>query len=242
RQTEGQRRTMARRVLVYGGRGALGAECVKIFKARQWWVASVDLVANDAADANVLVKPSDSLAEQAEQQVAGEVAALLGDAKLDALLCVAGGWAGGSAKSKAMAKNTELMLKQSVWTSTIAAQLAAKHLGDSGLLQLTGASASLGPTSGMMGYGLAKAAVHQLTTSLAADGSGLPAGASVLVTLDTPMNRKSMPNADTGTWTPLGFVAETLLKWAGGEGRPASGSLVQLLTESGKTQLLTVQR
>lgn len=236
---------MARRVLVYGGRGALGAECVKIFKARQWWVASVDLVANDAADANVLVKPSDSLAEQAEQ-VAGEVAALLGDNKLDALLCVAGGWAGGSAKSKAMAKNTELMLKQSVWTSTIAAQLAAKHLGESGLLQLTGASASLGPTSGMMGYGLAKAAVHQLTTSLAADGSGLPAGASVLailpVTLDTPMNRKSMPNADTGTWTPLGFVAETLLKWAGGEGRPASGSLVQLLTESGNTQLLTVQR
>lgn len=29
---------------------------------------------------------------------------------------------------------------------------------------------------GMMGYGMSKAAVHQLTQSLAADGSGMPSG------------------------------------------------------------------
>jgi NAD(P)-dependent dehydrogenase (short-subunit alcohol dehydrogenase family) len=48
----------------------------------------------------------------------------------------------------------------------------------------------------MVGYGAAKAAVHQMTKSLAAAGaqSGLPEGVTVLailpVTLDTPMNRK----------------------------------------------------
>jgi dihydropteridine reductase len=72
------------------------------------------------------------------------------------------------------------------------------------------ASASL--TSGMIGYGMAKAAVHQLTKSLAAENSGLPPNslsvAIVPVTLDTPMNRKWMPNADFSTWTPLEFVAE----------------------------------
>jgi len=71
-------------------------------------------------------------------------------------------------------------------------------------------SASL--TSGMIGYGMAKAAVHQLTKSLAAENSGLPPSslsvAIVPVTLDTPMNRKWMPNADFSTWTPLEFVAE----------------------------------
>ena len=47
---------------------------------------------------------------------------------------------------------------------------------------------------------MAKAAVHQLVKSLGSEGSGLPSGACALgilpVTLDTPMNRKFMPNAD----------------------------------------------
>lgn len=64
----------------------------------------------------------------------------------------------------------------------------------------------------MIGYGLAKAAVHQLTQSLAGEGGGLPANSLVIAilpqTLDTPMNRKWMPNADTSTWTPLDFVAK----------------------------------
>jgi hypothetical protein len=53
-------------------------------------------------------------------------------------------------------------------------------------------------------YGMAKAAVHQLVKSLAAPKSGLPEGsfcaAMLPITLDTPMNRKFMPDADTSTW------------------------------------------
>lgn len=68
----------------------------------------------------------------------------------------------------------------------------------------------------MIGYGMAKAAVHQLTKSLAAEESGLPSGslvASILpVTLDTPMNRKWMPKADTSTWTPLEFISKLVYK------------------------------
>jgi len=64
----------------------------------------------------------------------------------------------------------------------------------------------------MIGYGMAKAAVHQLCKSLAAADGGLPKESSVLtilpVTLDTPMNRKWMPKADHSTWTSLEFVAE----------------------------------
>lgn len=63
----------------------------------------------------------------------------------------------------------------------------------------------------MIGYGVAKSAVHHLTKSLAKDG-GLPeesvAVAILPITLDTPMNRKWMPKADFSTWTPLEFIAE----------------------------------
>lgn len=64
----------------------------------------------------------------------------------------------------------------------------------------------------MIGYGMAKAAVHQLVKSLSAPKSGLPKDAKTVailpVTLDTPMNRKFMPKADFSSWTPLEYVAE----------------------------------
>ena len=48
---------------------------------------------------------------------------------------------------------------------------------------LPGADPARGATPGMIGYGLAKAAVHQLTKSLAAPKSGLPDGAQVFAIL-----------------------------------------------------------
>jgi dihydropteridine reductase len=94
--------------------------------------------------------------------------------------------------------------------------LASQFLNPDGLLQLTGAAAVIyllqnfkqhfqatEGTAGMIGYGLAKAAVHQLTKSLADPKSGMPEGSTVLallpITLDTPMNRKWMPKADFST-------------------------------------------
>jgi dihydropteridine reductase len=51
------------------------------------------------------------------------------------------------------------------------------------LLTLTGALAAQEGTPGMIGYGIAKAAVHQLVKSLAAPDSGLPNGAVVTAIL-----------------------------------------------------------
>ncbi|XP_013914735.1 PREDICTED: dihydropteridine reductase [Thamnophis sirtalis] len=91
----------------------------------------------------------DSFVEQAEQ-VTEDVGKVLGEKKVDAILCVAGGWAGGSAKAKSLYKNSDLMWKQSVWTSTISSHLATKYLKEGGLLTLTGAKAALAGTPGKM--------------------------------------------------------------------------------------------
>ena len=74
---------------------------------------------------------------------------ILHDDKLDAVICVAGGWAGGNAASKRnnshclyyvnytcnaifhfaeFVTNCDLMWKQSVWTSVLASRLASRHL------------------------------------------------------------------------------------------------------------------
>lgn len=234
----------ANRVIVYGGKGALGSKIVQHFRSKGWWVASIDMAANEEADENVIVKITESFTEQAGQ-VTTEVSALLGEQKVDAILCVAGGWAGGSCSSKDLYKNSDLMWKQSVWTSTISSHLASLHLKPGGLLTLAGAKAALSGTGGMVGYGMAKAAVHQLCQSLAAKNSGLPSGATAVailpVTLDTPMNRKFMPKADHSSWTPLEYIAELFFNWATGEDRPASGTLMQLMTAAGETQAVPTQ-
>jgi len=233
----------SKKVIVYGGGGALGRVCVSKFKDLNWWVGSIDISVNDSADANVVVNRDADWVEQ-ETVVLNEVNSLLNGDKLDAVICVAGGWAGGNAKNN-LAKNSDLMWRQSVWSSTISATISANHLNAGGLLTLTGADAALQGTPGMIGYGLAKAAVHQLTKSLAAEKSGLPDNSLVVsilpITLDTPMNRKWMPNADFSTWTPLDFVAETFVKWTNGEQRPQTGSLVRLVTKESKTDLVVVE-
>ncbi|KAK7085030.1 hypothetical protein SK128_007458 [Halocaridina rubra] len=229
------------RIVVYGGRGALGAALVKHFKAHNYWVGAIDLVANEEADVNILVAKEDNWSSQASAVISGLTEAL-GEDKIDAIINVAGGWAGGNAGSKDFLKNCELMWTQSVWSSTITAQAASKFLKEGGLISLPGAQPALNGTPGMIGYGLAKAAVHQLTKSLGEDKSGLPNGATALallpVTLDTPMNRKWMSDADFSTWTSLDFIAALFLKWTKGFDRPQTGSLVQLITKDNKTDLV----
>ncbi|KAJ8968470.1 hypothetical protein NQ314_002288 [Rhamnusium bicolor] len=230
----------AGRVLVYGGRGALGAKCVSHFKANNFWVGSIDMAENAEADWNLIVKKEENFQQQ-ESTILSSVNSALNGSKLDGIFCVAGGWAGGNAK-KDLAKTAELMWQQSVCSSLITAAIAANYLKDGGVVQLTGAKAALEGTPGMIGYGLAKGAVHQLTKSLAQKESGLPKDSLIVsvlpVTLDTPMNRKWMPKADFSTWTPLEFVAELFLSWASGKDRPQNGSLLQLVTRNFNTELI----
>ncbi|CAL2034998.1 CBN-QDPR-1 protein [Caenorhabditis brenneri] len=229
------------KVIVYGGKGALGSAILDFFKKNGYTVLNIDLSANDQADSNILVDGNKNWVEQ-EQSILEQAASSLQGSQVDGVFCVAGGWAGGSASSKDFVKNADLMIKQSVWSSAIAAKLATTHLKPGGLLQLTGAAAAVGPTPGMIGYGMAKAAVHHLATSLAEKDSGLPENSSVLtilpVTLDTEMNRKWMPKADHSSWTPLSFISESLLKWTTeSSSRPTSGALLKITTANGESTI-----
>ena len=72
-----------------------------------------------------------------------------------AVINVAGGWCGGNAADAKFVDNVDLALRQSVWTSSIAASVAAAHLAPGGLFILPGAAPVLdeGGTAGMIAYG-----------------------------------------------------------------------------------------
>ncbi|KAJ2355718.1 hypothetical protein IWW50_002348 [Coemansia erecta] len=228
-------------VVVYGGCGALGSAVVKFFKTQSWKVLSIDFNINPDADDNLVVTDKLQALDTQGTRISEDVGELLSGAKADAILCVAGGWQGGNAASASFLRNADMSLKQSVNTSLIAAHIAARHLKPSGLLALTGAiPAQQGGTPGMIGYGMAKAAVHHLVASLAMDGSGIdsPRVVGILpTTLDTPGNRSAMPDADFSSWTPLDDVAGLLYKWAEDHSACQNGRLYTLVTQNGVTSV-----
>ncbi|KAJ3115422.1 hypothetical protein HDU96_000658 [Phlyctochytrium bullatum] len=229
--------------LVYGGSGALGRAVVTAFRAANWTVTSVDFRPNEEASHNIVLTSTLDFAETGAK-VESDVASISDGKKLDAILNVAGGWAGGNFLSDDLYKNVSLMLSQSVNSSIISARLAALHLKEGGLLTLVGASAATDGTPGMVAYGLAKSAVHHVVKSAAAPGSGLPASAKVNailpITIDTPMNRKFMPDADFSTWTPLETLSNKFVAWASGKEPVVSGALYRVVTKEFKTEFVQV--
>lgn len=79
----------SQRAIIYGGRGGLGCVIVKHFKQKGWWVCSVDINANEEADANILVNPNDTWLDQ-EKQVCANVEETLTGNKVEAIINMAG--------------------------------------------------------------------------------------------------------------------------------------------------------
>ncbi|KAJ9084299.1 hypothetical protein DSO57_1025887 [Entomophthora muscae] len=227
------------KVLVYGGSGALGSALCKAFREKNWIVYSVDGMASSEANHSVLIDFKNEAKQQFHQAREGLEKNLPSGEKLNAIINVAGGWAGGNVSEESFFDSSDLMWKQSVFSSLVSTHLASKFLQDDGLFVLTGAASALSGTSYCVGYGMAKAAIHQLVASLAQKNSGLPSNAKAIciapVMLDTPGNRSGMPGADTSSWTPLSDLASILIDWASGAKSVTSGTIYQIKTENGKT-------
>ncbi|MFH4981849.1 hypothetical protein AB6A40_008558 [Gnathostoma spinigerum] len=226
------------RVIIYGGKGALGSALVDYFKKNGFWTLSIDHHDNKEADASIIIPHSEQWVEE-ETRVLEMVSEQV-KVPVDAVLCSAGGWVGGNAGNKSMIKGADAMWKSSVWSSSIASKVAVSHLKEGGVLMLCGAAPAVDGTPGMIGYGMAKAAVHQLTRSLGCENSGMPRGSTTIAilptTLDTPNNRKWMPSADFSKWTSLDYIASLAHEWiVKPSTRPASGSLMKLVTSDNKT-------
>lgn len=121
-----------------------------------------------------------------------------------------------------------------------------------GLFVTIGATAALGPTPGMLGYGLSKAGTHHFVQTLGEitgkavttrtkrqkarrlrkDAEYLDTLSVVGIlptTIDTPNNRDAMPQADFDAWTKPIHIAEEIASWIENPVlRPHSGSLVKV--------------
>ncbi|CAI5733522.1 unnamed protein product [Peronospora destructor] len=225
---------MSKKLLVVGGVGALGRGVVNRFVQASWSVISLGFSKNENVENNVLLSESNAL-KQADQTLQN-VSSRYG--KINTVVCTAGGWAGGSIRDADSLANLGDMHAKNLESAFLATYLASHLLVPGGLLVLTGATAALEATPGMVSYGAIKAATHHLIASAVTE---LPKDSSVLgvlpTTIDTPMNRKFMANADFSSWTKTEDIARKILEWSSASyaARPPSGHLITATTENNTT-------
>eukprot|EP00474_Spongospora_subterranea_P005909 CRZ06367.1 hypothetical protein [Spongospora subterranea] len=218
-----------KRALVFGGSGFLGTSIVQTMQKGSWSCTSIDLRNSDVAHDNVNIasKSSEQAAEAVLQKSDGEV---------DAIISVAGAWKGGHIAQKDIFRNSLLMFNANTMPSLVAAHVATKLLKSSGLLMFTGAFPCLSPAPTMLPYALSKNSVHYLTKSMAEEYPSMKAACILPVILDTPSNRKSMPEADSSEWTPIIDISNQIVQWADDTDSVYHGGFYSVITKQGLTQ------
>lgn len=184
-------------VIVTGGLGALGRAVATTLKDRGHMVAVIDL-ATGASDADTVIGGVDLADVAAVSAAFAQAAAAMGG--VDALINVAGGFTWEPVETGAV-ESWDAMYRINLRTAAIASRAVLAHLR-SGAIVNVGAAAAAAPGLGMAPYAASKAGVMALTQSLAEElkGRGIRVNAVLPTILDTPANRRDMPDADTGGW------------------------------------------
>ena len=220
---------MAQSVIITGGFGALGQVVAQAFADRGDKVARIDFAKEPAgALPGALDIGGVDLTDQAATQAAlDKVIATNGG--IDVLVNIAGGFTwetleGGSLDTWAK------MHAMNVTTNITITRLALPELKKSanGRIINMGAGGAVKAGMGMGAYAASKAGVHKLTEALAEElaDSTVTVNAVLPSIIDTPANRKDMPDADPKGWVTAEGIADVMLFLASPASAAVTGALI----------------
>jgi Short-chain dehydrogenases of various substrate specificities len=135
--------------------------------------------------------------------------------KIDAAIMLVGGFAVGTISSTTT-KDIRQQISLNFETAYNVTRPLFQHMIENnyGRLIFIGARPALKPDAGkdLLAYGLGKSLLFKLTAVLNEEARGKNVTASVIVpsTIDTPANRKSMPDANADEWVKPGQLAGVL--------------------------------
>lgn len=148
---------------------------------------------------------------------------------IDVLLNIAGGFTWETLQAGSW-ESWPAMYRLNVLTAANASRSAVPHLKRSaaGRIVNVGSAAALKAGLGMGAYTAAKAGVHSLTQALAEElkADGVTVNAVLPSIIDTPTNRKDMPDADFSAWVAPADLAAVMLFLASEPARAMTGALV----------------
>jgi NAD(P)-dependent dehydrogenase (short-subunit alcohol dehydrogenase family) len=135
--------------------------------------------------------------------------------RLDVLVHVVGAFAGGQSVAETDDATWEQMQDLNLTSAFYTLRAAIPHLrkSGSGRIVAIGSLTAIEPHGGLAAYVTFKAALAMLVRTVALENRGAGVTANVVLpgTMDTPANRKAMPDADFSKWLQPSEVAELVL-------------------------------
>jgi NAD(P)-dependent dehydrogenase (short-subunit alcohol dehydrogenase family) len=208
---------MSKTIIITGANGNLGTAVVKKFLEQQYRVIAVDhsdhhpdfATGNALFEWRVLDLSSETDVMEFVEQMVDKYK------KIEGALFLAGGFAGGDI-SATDGEGLRKMYSLNFETAYFLAKPLFSHMlqNEYGRLVFIGARPALKPEQGKnaVAYALSKSLLFRLAEIMNAQAKGKNVVASVVApsTIDTALNRESMPGSDFKTWVKPSEIAEVL--------------------------------
>jgi NAD(P)-dependent dehydrogenase (short-subunit alcohol dehydrogenase family) len=232
-----------RAVIVTGGTGALGRAVVEAllrdgarvavpYRSEPAWRELSGALGSPAA---LLGRAADLTDAAATGRFVDEAVRWAG--RLDGVAAIAGGYAGSAAFDAAPAGEWEQMLRANLEATRSICRAALppllQHRGS--VVTVSSQLASKGG-AGAAAYAVSKAAVEALTRVLALENEtrGVRFNCVAPGTIDTPDNRRAMPDADVSRWTPAAAIAKVVVFLLSPDSAPVTGAVIPVHAAVGR--------
>jgi len=217
-------------VLVTGANGGLGTYVTQAFLDAGATVigTSRKIKQSDFSRSNFTALAAEISTREGARTLVDQVVGRFG--KLDVLAHTVGGFAGGQsvADTDEAAFQRMFDLNLNSLFHILRAAVPPLRKTDNGRIIAIGSRAALEPGAGVGAYSASKAAVVSLIRTVALENrdAGLTANVILPGTMDTPANRKAIPNADVSKWVRPASVASMVVWLAGEAGKDVNGSVI----------------
>lgn len=225
-------------VMITGANGGLGTSVVQRFDEAG---ASLALVVRRAADADgiapdrALVVEADVTDKTSVQAAVDQVAAHYG--RIDALVHTVGGYGGGKAVHEVDLDLWDRMMTLNARSVYITAGTVANYMlqqNTPGSIVVVLARHAFEGQKNHSAYGASKAAAQRIIQSMAKELIDRQVRVNGVVpgTIDTPANRRDMPNADFSKWVSPVQIADVIVYLCSDAAQPISGDSITVYGRS----------
>jgi NAD(P)-dependent dehydrogenase (short-subunit alcohol dehydrogenase family) len=217
-------------VLITGANGGLGSYVTQAFLDAGASVVGVSrkIQQSDFNNPAFTALPAEISTAAGARSVVEAVVARF--SRLDVVVHTVGGFAGGPSIAETDDATFRGMFDVNLNSTfyLLRAVLPAMRKTGNGCIVAIGSRAALEPGAGVGAYSASKAAMVSLIRTVALENKDVGITANVILpgTMDTPANRKAMPNADVSKWVQPANVARLILWLAGDAGKDVNGAAI----------------
>lgn len=216
--------------LVTGANGGLGTYVTRVLlEAGASVVGSSQNIQQSDFDSPLFTAVKGDLGAPAgAKSVIDAIAARFG--RLDIIAHTVGGFAGGSPIAETDDATFQRMLDMNLNSTfyLLRAALPLMRKTGNGRIVAIGSRAALEPGAGVGAYSASKAAMVSLIKTIALENkdAGITANAILPGTMDTPANRKAMPDSDFSKWVQPAAVAALIAWLVSDQGKEVNGAAI----------------